>query len=171
LQDQARKKEPKAEETVPKVQKTYSKRPSSEMSSSSSSQNSADAEMKREYIKVRPLIMKSFLESYNIRIKEGTKGRLVVWVVGDLNFRWSTHLIQQIPFDLGSYPLFINMANNVCFTANLSFWKQKLVPPVLRVATTFQTPHKHDVATDTLKQAFLAGLHSQYFELPPYSQR
>jgi len=76
----------------------------------------------------------SISTSYSCRIREGSKGRLVIWVLRDINDEWSSLLIQQLPFYIVKKN---NQDNSHLYKANLCFWKKGGVPLVIRLKTSF----------------------------------
>jgi tetratricopeptide (TPR) repeat protein len=101
--------------------------------------------MKRWYIQRRPQFLQRFSTLYDQRTREGTRGRLVIWFVGDTADVFSALLLSEVPLDI----------------SNFCHWRQKFVPAVVRIALG-SAPHT---------TRFLTTLIPQYFHLPPVDVR
>lgn len=76
---------------------------------------SAEA-IKRALIAARPKVTGALLDAFERRKREGTHGRLVIWVIADLDDPLGRAALVELPLDL----------------ANLMFWKTGNVPGVIR---------------------------------------
>lgn len=105
--------------------------------------------MKDFYIKIRPKLLDMFNLSYDISISNGTKGRIVVWVIGNLNHKYSSLLLNELPLDI----------------SNLCHWKHKFIPAIIRVGIH---DDNDDLMNLNIKQ-FLHVLSFQYFKLHQFN--
>jgi tetratricopeptide (TPR) repeat protein len=99
-------------------------------------------EFKKLYKASRPNFLEQFGGLYDKSIKDGTRGRLAVWFIGDLDDEWSAALLSELPLDL----------------ANYCYWKQKYLPVVVRVG----------IGSQTASNTFLRQLSAQYFDMPAF---
>lgn len=97
--------------------------------------------IKAEYIRARPRLLAQFNAAYDARIQQGSKGRLVIFAVADLDEGpFARTLLSEAPLDL----------------ANSCRWRHKYLPGVIRVATS---------ADASLHLDFLLRLEQQYFAM------
>lgn len=64
--------------------------------------NEKKEKLKKLYIVSRPNFFQKMIESYDKKIKQGTRGRLVIWFIGNLEDEFSTLLLKELPFDVGN---------------------------------------------------------------------
>lgn len=101
--------------------------------------------LKRAIIEARPAVLAQLADSYERRCRDGTEGRLVIWVIAELSDALGALALAELPIDL---------SNRIFFGAGLA-------PAVLRCAIG---------GSDEEKRRTLALLKPQYFDLPDYSR-
>jgi hypothetical protein len=94
---------------------------------------------------LRPNVLHALLDAYHRRKAEGSRGRLVVWVIADLSEPLGNLLLAQLPLDI----------------ANLMFWESHLVPVVIRAGID---------GTAEDRRRYLSCIRDQYFGLPDFSR-
>lgn len=101
--------------------------------------------LKRWLIGARPAVLAQLADSYERRFRDGTEGRLVIWVIADLSDALGALALAELPIDL---------SNRIFFSAGLA-------PAVLRCAIGGSDPERRRT---------LALLRPQYFDMPDYSR-
>lgn len=100
------------------------------------------------YISRRPSLLGSFVKLYDEGIKKGTKGRVVIWMISDIENDFSTMLLTELGLDI----------------SNFCHWRYKFVPGIIRVGLSRGDSHSNKVI-----QQFLTNLSIQYFDLPQFN--
>jgi hypothetical protein len=95
-------------------------------------------------ISMRPAVLHAILDAHARRVAEGSKGRLVIWIVGHLGDPAEVRLLAELPLDV----------------SNFMFWESGLVPIVIRCAVG---------GTDEDRHRYLRPVREQYFGLTDFS--
>ncbi len=102
------------------------------------------AAAKATLIALRPKALHALYEAHDRRVREGTKGRLVVWVIADLAEPLGNRLLAELPLDV----------------AQAMFWKTGTVPAVIRAAVG---------GDESDRVQYLKAVRDQYFSMPDFS--
>jgi len=100
--------------------------------------------LKQYYIESRPSVLRAVFASFDARRSQGSRGRLVVWVVGDAEDPFGRLILTELPLDI----------------SQAVFWRTNYAPGMLRVCIG---PDRDG------RRCYLSGIQAQYFSMPDFS--